>query len=214
MHVELWDGMLLDLKNMVKYGAAYHGGDGSIGFYELKGFSTIDIDNEEDFILAEAVLESKNRQNVKPRYFSLNEIADADREKILIEDGVEKNNMDQFNKEISKVQSIIDNNSSTESWSHTLINSPSNCVTLIAQMPGEGNRMHYHHDWDEWWYIIQGEWEWIVEGAPKSITKDDVVFISRNKKHKITAKGDKMSIRLAVSRADVDHVYDLDSFKK
>ena len=61
-------------------------------------------------------------------------------------------------------------------------------------------------------YIIH-EWEWIVEGVPKSIKKDDV-FISRNKKHKITAKGDKMSIRMAVSREDVDHVYDFESFKK
>ena len=200
--------------NMKKYNSGYHGGDGSIGYFELKGFSTIDIDNEEDFILAEAVLASKSRKKSEPRYFSLNEIADADREKILIEDGVRQNTMDQFNQEISKLQSIIDKNSSTESWSHTLINSPSNCVTLIAQMPGEGNRMHYHHNWDEWWYIIQGEWEWNVEGVPKSIRKDDVVFISRNKKHKITAKGDQMAIRLAVSREDVDHVYDLDSFKK
>ena len=150
--------------NMEKYNSGYHGGDGSIGYYELKGFSTIDIDNEEDFILAEAALESRSRKQEKPRYFSLNEIADADVRRILSEDGVEKITMDKFNQEISKIQSIVDNNSKTESWSHTLINSPSNCVTLIAQMPGEGNRMHYHHNWDEWWYIIQGEWEWIIEG--------------------------------------------------
>ena len=30
-------------ENMDKFGAGYHGGDGSIGFYELKGYSTVDI---------------------------------------------------------------------------------------------------------------------------------------------------------------------------
>ena len=35
----------------------------------------------------------------------------------------------------------------------------------------------------------------------------DFVFIEKNKVHKITAAGDKPAIRLAVSRADVAHVY-------
>jgi CMP-N-acetylneuraminic acid synthetase len=43
------------LENMDKYGCAYHGGDGSVGFVTLKGFSEIDIDYEEDFKMAEAV---------------------------------------------------------------------------------------------------------------------------------------------------------------
>ena len=37
-------------------------------------------------------------------------------------------------------------------------------------------------------------------------------IINRNRKHKITAVGKKMAIRLAVSRADVDHVYDSDNY--
>ena len=74
-------------------------------------------------------------------------------------------------------------------------------------MPGEGNRLHYHTDWDEWWYIIKGTWEWYVEGVSMKVTQGDVVFIERNKKHKITAVGPGQSIRLAVSREDVDHVY-------
>jgi CMP-N-acetylneuraminic acid synthetase len=43
------------LHNMSHYGCAYHGGDGIIGYFTLKGFSEIDIDNEEDFSMAEAV---------------------------------------------------------------------------------------------------------------------------------------------------------------
>ena len=80
-------------------------------------------------------------------------------------------------------------------------------------MPGEGNRMHYHHNWDEWWYIIQGQWEWLVDDEKKEITTGELVFIERNRVHKITATGNSMAIRLAVSREDVDHVYTEHDYK-
>jgi len=195
--------------NFEKFHSAYHGGDGSIGFYELRGYSTIDIDNEEDFVLAEAVASKLRMPEIEPQYYIKedNQMADADRERILQQDGVMLNIMDEFNKEITQVSEIIEKYGRESSWSYTLVNSPSTAATLIAQMPGEGNRMHHHTDWDEWWYIVEGEWEWMIEGQPKIVKKGDVVFIERFRKHKITAVGDKMAIRLAVSRADVDHVY-------
>ena len=202
--------------NMDKYGAAYHGGDGKIGFYGIKGFSTVDIDNEEDFILAEAIAESIDKPKRSPEYYNDEGdklIYDADREKILNEDGVVNNNMFSFNKEKVSIEKIIKSNSKTESWSHMVINSPSNSATLIAQIPGEGNRMHYHHDWDEWWYIVKGKWEWLVEGVKKEINAGEIVFIERNRIHKITAIGNEMAIRLAVSREDVDHVYTEENYK-
>ena len=196
-------------RNIHKYGSAYHGGDGKIGFFELKGYSTVDIDNEEDFILAEAISKSLNNKISEPSYYDPEEeeIFDANVARILDGDGVSVNNQDTFNMEKVSINDIIKNNSKTESWSHTVINSQSNSATLIGQLPGEGNRMHYHHDWDEWWYIIDGEWEWSVEGKNIKILPGEVIFIERNRKHKITAIGNKMAIRLAVSRYDVDHVY-------
>ena len=80
-------------------------------------------------------------------------------------------------------------------------------MTLICQMPGEGNRRHYHPDWNEWWYILEGEWEWEIEGEIRKIYKGDVVFMKKNRIHKITAAGNKPAIRMAVSRSDVAHVY-------
>ena len=195
-------------QNMDQFNSAYHGGNGRTGYYTVKGFETIDIDNEEDFLIAEVVSKALQHPSVEPKYYGDDDlIYDAERERILIEDGVANNSMFDFNKEVTKVEDIIRSNSSTESWSHTVINSKSNCATLIAQMPGEGNRLHFHHDWDEWWYIIQGEWEWFVEGKAITVKKGDIVFIERFKKHKITAIGNEMAIRLAVSREDVDHVY-------
>ncbi len=49
--------------SMRKFGFAYHGADSKIGYYVLKGLSEIDIDNEDDFQLAEVALQFQN--NVK-----------------------------------------------------------------------------------------------------------------------------------------------------
>ena len=51
--------------NMNRYGFAYHGADSKIGYYPLKGFSEIDIDNEEDFELAEIALRYRNSNEKK-----------------------------------------------------------------------------------------------------------------------------------------------------
>jgi quercetin dioxygenase-like cupin family protein len=105
------------------------------------------------------------------------------------------------------VKEIRKSFSKKESWSHRVVNTENNSATLIHQQPGEGNRRHYHPDWNEWWYIVDGEWEWEIDGETKMIKKDDVVFIPKGVVHKITAVGDKPAIRLAVSREDVAHVY-------
>ena len=205
------------VKNMDKFGAAYHGGNDKVGYFDLKGYSTVDVDNEEDFALAEAVAKTLQSEIKEPEYYISGKsdlIFDANVNRILTEDGVNSINLSESNKEKINISKIIQSNSSAVSWSHTVINSPSNSATLIAQMPGEGNRMHHHPDWDEWWYILEGEWEWNIEGNKRRIKKGDVVFIERNRKHKITATGSKMAIRLAVSRYDVDHVYEDEDYKQ
>ena len=130
----------------------------------------------------------------------------------MLDDGVTNNTMYEFNKERVSIDEIIERNPQDSCWSHTLVNSKSNSATLIAQMPGEGNRMHYHADWDEWWHILKGEWEWFIEGKAVTVKKGDMVFIERNKVHKITAIGEDQAIRLAVSREDVDHIYTTENY--
>tara|TARA_R110000823_G_scaffold311775_1_gene437884 strand:- start:8991 stop:10109 length:1119 start_codon:yes stop_codon:yes gene_type:complete len=197
------------LQNMEKHSAAYHGGEGKIETFSLKGYSTIDIDNEEDFQLAEVTAKHlSGLTKVLPKYYTSGQRFDSDRLRVLLEDGVSNNTMNEHNKEIASVKEILANNPKDRCWSHTIINSKSTCATLIAQMPGEGNRLHYHSDWDEWWHILQGEWEWLVEGEPLTVKEGDIVYIKRNRKHKITAIGNKQAIRLAVSREDVNHIYE------
>jgi len=197
-------------ENIDKFNSAYHGGDGLIGLYELKGYSTIDIDNEEDFLLAEAIAAALKNPKSEPKYYlqDNNERSEIDVPSILAKDGVKINDLFDVNNEIVAVKEILLSMPNDVSWSKRVIDTESNSMTIICQMPGEGNRRHHHPDWNEWWYILEGEWEWEIEGEFKKIVKGEIVFMKKNRKHKITASGSNRAIRMAVSRADVAHVYE------
>jgi quercetin dioxygenase-like cupin family protein len=192
---------------MEKYGAAYHGGDGKIEFFTLKGLSTIDIDNEEEFQLAEFVARSLSKnKNFTKRYYG-EEHSEVDVPDILSKDGVRESSYNLSNQKIVNIKEILDKNNPDKSWCHRVINTENNSATLIAQMPGEGNRLHYHPDWNEWWYILQGQWLWEINGETSIVKKGDFVFIPKGVTHKITGAGEGQSIRLAISRDDVVHTY-------
>ena len=128
-------------------------------------------------------------------------------EAILKKDGVVDNNFDDANQEVVNAYELIEQNTTKTSWSRRLVDTESNSATIIGQMPGEGNRRHYHPDWNEWWYILKGQWEWEIDGKTYIVKKDDFVFIPKGVVHKITGTGEGQSIRLAVSRDDVVHTY-------
>ena len=200
------------IDNMKKYGAAYHGGQGKVGYFELRGLSTVDIDQEEDFELAEQILIAQ-RMNLKPsstpRYYGETESGrtELDITGIMKRDGVEITNLKEANREKIRVKDVIESYPKDKSWNHQVINTESNSMSIISQNPGEGNRKHYHPDWNEWWYIVEGEWEWEIEGTKKIISAGEIVFIPKGVVHQITVIGEKRAIRMAVSRADVEHVY-------
>ena len=128
-------------------------------------------------------------------------------EDILKKDGVLDCNFSHENRPIINLEKVISSKDRSKSWSDRLINTENNSATLISQLPGEGNRLHYHPDWNEWWYIVDGTWEWLVEGESFVVSKGDLVFIQKGKWHKITALGHKPAIRLAVSKDQVAHIY-------
>lgn len=200
------------LENTKRHGCAYHGGTGKIGYYVLRGFSTIDVDNEEDFGLAEVALQYQNSQQEYEKRYYESKKRKEDREElnvpqILKKDGVFYNDFEHENQPLVKLEEIIKSKDNSKSWSHRIINTENNSATLISQLPGEGNRWHYHPNWNEWWYIVEGIWKWEIEGKEFVVKKGDIVFIEKNKRHRITAVGDKPAIRLAVSQESVPHVY-------
>lgn len=203
------------LENMRRYGCAYHGCESKIGYYPIKGLSAIDIDNEEDFELAGIALEYRNRsKKVEKKYYVPKkrgaEVAEIDVPSILKKDGVVENNFKDENLPLVTLQDIIARQDNSRSWSRRIINTENNSATLISQMPGEGNRLHYHPNWNEWWYIVDGEWDWEIEGEIFRVKKGDIVFIEKNKLHCITAAGNKSAVRLAVSKDLVPHIYPMD----
>ena len=88
---------------------------------------------------------------------------DNDVYNILTKDGVKNIDFENENSLISDLNIIIDENKDLENWSKRLINTESNSATWICQQPGEGNRKHHHSNWNEWWYIIKGEWKFEIE---------------------------------------------------
>jgi len=94
------------------------------------------------------------------------------------------------------------------SWAVRLVYNDRFGGVLIQQQPGEGNRMHFHPDADECWVIINGVWEWYIDGeGTKSVSKNDVVVVKQGIKHKITCIGTGPGVRFAVTAPDVNHVY-------
>ena len=132
---------------------------------------------------------------------------DSEVKRILKEDGLSSGRTDLANIQVINIFDLMSNMQNDSSWYRTLVNTDSNSCTIINQMPGEGNRKHYHSDWNEWWLILRGEWDFEIDDEVLKIKEGDLVFIEKGKLHRITATGNKMATRLAVSRYDVDHIY-------
>lgn len=201
--------------NMRQRGCAVYGGKGRTGYCVLKGDATLDIDSEEDFALAELLLE-RVAQGPRPvRYWNalavMREHAETEVSGILTRDGVEVIDLQDVNRPVRHLPDVLAKADRTRSWSKRIINSASNCVTLVSQMPGEGNRRHYHKDWDEWWLILEGEWSYEVDGVSGTVRQGDVVFIERHRVHRVVAKGTSRAVRMAVSRDGVAHIYPQDA---
>lgn len=194
--------------NMDTFNCAYHGGSGTVGYYKLDGFAKIDIDNEEDFLLAEAVARFIPFQDsYKPFYYEKGQYIDYIVPRVLKDDGIDKTTELKPNQQVVNVLEVMKSMTDKEAWYKTLIDSDSNSCTVVNQMPGQGNRRHYHAKWNEWWFILRGQWKFDIEDTSYIVKEGDLVFIEKGKKHKITAVGDTIASRLAVSRYDVEHIY-------
>ena len=53
--------------NMDQYGSAYHGGNSKTDYFQIKGLSTIDIDSEDDFLLAEAIISNLKNKKIQTK---------------------------------------------------------------------------------------------------------------------------------------------------
>ena len=136
------------------------------------------------------------------------ELVDSDVESVLNADGVTLVDLetykDQFQVSLDTVRQSLGN----KSWAVRIAYNERFGGVLIQQQPGEGNRKHYHTDADENWVIMDGEWEWWIEGQGwRRVFKNDIVVVPRGVAHQIRCVGSSPGVRYAVTAPDVGHVY-------
>ncbi len=138
--------------------------------------------------------------------------SDDDVDKVLKEDGIkysklepghEYENLTKINIEtIEKELGFFD------SWAARVIYNSRFGGVIIKQNPGEGNRLHYHPDADECWVILEGQYKWKIDGKEQKVSVGDIVVVKEKTWHQITVIGDKPAARLAITKPDVEHIYE------
>ena len=65
------------------------------------------------------------------------------------------------------------------------------------------NRKHYHPNADENWVILDGEWEWWIEGqGTKKVWAKDIIVVPKKVPHLITCVNGP-GARYAITKPDV-----------
>ena len=135
--------------------------------------------------------------------------SDSDLIRVLEEDGVPVSELDKYeNCTTVNLQELRDD-LGMGSWAVRIAYNDLFGGVVIQQHPGEGNRKHFHPDADENWVILDGEWEWWIEGVgTQRVKTHDIIVVPRGVWPKITCVGDSPGVRYAVTRPDVEHVYE------
>jgi len=69
-----------------------------------------------------------------------------------------------------------------------------------AAPPAETDKGHFHLDYSEFWFIMEGQIDYLIEGMPLiSATQGDVVYVPKGRYHRATAGGTGMATRLAIN---------------
>ena len=101
-------------------------------------------------------------------------------------------------------------------WSHQVVLADHVAGVVIYQDSGQLNDRHCH-DYDEWWVVLEGEIDWIIEDRedqPVHARAGDFVFVPALKFHHIFPKGGKPSVRLGVALPQRGHLHERPARKK
>ena len=135
---------------------------------------------------------------------------DSDVKRVLKNDGVDEKGLKLFHIYENQCVSLdgLRSELGMGSWAVRIAYNDRFGGVIIQQQPGEGNRKHYHPDADENWVILDGEWEWWIEGVgTKKVKTNDIIVVPNNTWHHIKCVGTKPGVRYAITAPDVNHVY-------
>ena len=129
---------------------------------------------------------------------------------VLKDDGVEDTNWEILQKYENQTTVSLEQLRSdlgSGSWAVRLAYNDLFGGVVIQQHPGEGNRKHMHTEADENWVILDGVWEWWIDGKGEStVKKGDFVYVPNNTWHQITCI-EGPAVRYAITKPDVEHIY-------
>ena len=95
-------------------------------------------------------------------------------------------------------------------WSRSIVLADHVCGVVIYQYSGQENDNHCHN-YDEWWVVLEGEIDWIIEGRedrPVEAKTGDFVFVPAQTFHHIFPKGGKPSVRLGIALPGQGHLHE------
>ena len=99
-------------------------------------------------------------------------------------------------------------------WSHAVVLADHLVANLIYQDSGQINDNHCHN-YDEWWIVLEGEIDWVIEGRdePVAAKPGDFIYVPALTFHHIFPKGDGPSVRLGVALPGQGHLHERPSHK-
>ena len=137
--------------------------------------------------------------------------SDSDVKRVLTDDGLDPNALNIFHKfeNYTTVSlEMLRESLGMSSWAVRIAYNDRFGGVVIQQQPGEGNRKHFHPHADENWVILDGEWEWWIEGkGTQRVKENDIIVVPAKVRHQITCVGDKVGVRYAITKPDVEHIY-------
>ena len=182
---------------------------GKTGVFPIDRIQALDADTWDDLYLIEATLQYRRQQGSPGthKYREDTTSIEHDVQEALQRDGVVKfvgGEANQMHRNIDEIK----NRMGDAPWIYMLVYSGQDQIGLICQQPGEGARKHCHVTHDEWWVVLEGQFEWRLEdGRVILASESDVVCLPRGTVHSIVCTGEKPGIRLACGARDMDHIY-------
>lgn len=182
---------------------------GRVGYFSLDTIEALDVDNWNDLYLIEAALQQR-RLGTYPGAFkwSPNIVnIESDLRELIQRDGVTRFEDAGANVNLSNLDEIK-NKMGPAPWIYVLVWSGTDQTALICQLPGEGARKHCHVTHDEWWVVLEGEFEWRLDNGKVIVGKPhDVVYLPRGVVHSIVCVSESPGIRLANGARYMEHIY-------
>lgn len=183
----------------------------SIEYFDIPLNESDDVDTLEELLIVENKIRGKRLGNTLNDVIFFNEeFKGIERElhRLLRKDGSsisEEAMLNMFGK--VSLSSIIQEMGTNTSWSYPIMVYGQDQACLIHQLKGDQCRKHFHISKSEFWAVLQGEFEWILENKTVIVRNGDFMRLKPGEVHTIKSIGNVPGIRLAMGGFNMEHIY-------